>query len=56
MALTPRHARLHNGKVGTALDAEQMVEKLTDRNLEPEEKVEQMSMTAIVSLTSWSMN
>lgn len=51
MALTPRHARLHSGKVGTGLGAEQMVEKLTDRNLEPEENVEQMSMTAIVSLT-----
>ena len=30
--------------MGAALGAEQMVEELTDRNLEPEEKIECMSM------------
>ena len=36
---------LHNVQVDAALGAEEMVEKLTDRNLELEERIEQMAET-----------
>ena len=47
---------LHNGQVDAALGAEEMVEKLTDRNLELEEKIDQMTETVTDLVRSYALN